>query len=320
MLDRAAVGIPQRDHAGVVDLDACHRWARLAASTALALRTAIARTARLASRRNQLPIGTRALTRRIPKRNEGAAVQCDEVEVTVLLVRRPCAADREALAVGAVATSRNDAAPVVMRRRLPGVAQRLIDRTGMGDDVGLAVDAIRPHADGGQFAGRTFGATLARGSGFALYSRGTGFSALTLRPRLTRRTALASGALRSGFAALALGADYTPFTGFADRALRAALPWFSLRAAFAGRPLLSLRAALALCTHRTDLALGAHRPGLPAFSSGTLLATVTLRTSRAGLATFTLGTALTRRTITQFRQSRFDLAPQLHLQLDDLRP
>jgi hypothetical protein len=107
-------------------------WAALAALSPLASDAALAGTRQL------LPAGTRARTRRIPERDEAAAVASDDVETTIVrgLLERAAHGDAIAVAAGG-----GEADPVGTRRGLSGVALRLERAASIGNDVTFVVRA-----------------------------------------------------------------------------------------------------------------------------------------------------------------------------------
>src|SRR5262249_14080117 len=109
--------------ARAIDLPIANRRAAQSGRAALAALSPRASDPALALARQQLPARTRAGTRRILASDETAAVESNDVETTILcgLVERAAHGDAIAVAVGG-----GEADPVGMRRRLPGVARRLI--------------------------------------------------------------------------------------------------------------------------------------------------------------------------------------------------
>src|SRR5262249_6469990 len=115
--------------------------------------------------RQQLPAGTRAGTRRILARDETAAVESNDVETTILCGLVECAAHGDAIAVAA---GGGEADPVGMRRRLPGVALRLIRPAIIGDDVARVEGGLcHPQLDQRQLASRSLLARRARWPGWS---------------------------------------------------------------------------------------------------------------------------------------------------------
>src|SRR5262249_13890116 len=109
---------------------AAQSWTTLPA--ALAALSLLTSDPALALARQQLPAGTGTGTRCILERDETSAVESDDVETTILCGRAESAAHGDAIAVAA---GGGEADPVGMRRRLPGVALRLIRPAIIGDDV-----------------------------------------------------------------------------------------------------------------------------------------------------------------------------------------
>src|SRR5262249_23563177 len=122
--------------ARAIDLPIANRRAAQSRRAALSPR---ASDPALALARQQLPARTRAGTRRILASDETAPVESNDVETTILcgLVERAAHGDAIAVAAGG-----GEADPVGMRRRLPGVALRLIRPAIIGDDVARVEDGL----------------------------------------------------------------------------------------------------------------------------------------------------------------------------------
>src|SRR6516162_7365603 len=128
--------------ARAIDLPVANRRAVQSWTTLRAALTALSPRAgdpALALARQQLPARTRARTRRILASDETAAVESNDVETTIAyaLVERAAHGDAVAVAAGG-----GEADPVGMRRRLPGVALRLIRPAIIGDDVARVEDRL----------------------------------------------------------------------------------------------------------------------------------------------------------------------------------
>src|SRR5262249_7418940 len=160
---RAVAHDGRRDVARAIDLPFANRHAarpRIAPRAGRAALSILAGSAALALAGDQLPPGTRAGTRRILKRDEAAAVECDDLETTIAYALVERAAHGDGLAVAA---SSSEADPVGMRRRLAGIALRLERAAVVRDDVARVVDGFwRPQLDYRQLTGRTLFAPRAR--------------------------------------------------------------------------------------------------------------------------------------------------------------
>lgn len=181
-----------------------------------------------------------------------------------------------------------------MRRRLSGIPTRLIDRTCIGDDIGLAVDTIFPGADGRQFAGRPLDAPLSLRAGVATFASRTG---------------------RTGFATFTLGSNLASRATLAGHARRALLTALTLWTSLAGR---TGRAGFTSLTLWTSLACGTNLAPLARQALFSTLAPIPLRTDRASFTPLSLRAAFTRRAVSHFGQPCLDLGAHLSLQLDNL--
>src|SRR5262245_31468431 len=293
---RTLLAIGHQRHGGValvVDLpaqDDRRRFAAVALLTALATLAGRAFVAAPALRCDELPTGAGTLAGIVVSRDEGAAVQPDDVERLVNLARPEGAAHMRARTI---ATGSCEAEPVGMRRQLAGVLLCLEGPAVMSDDV----TPIEHHA----------GLPALHDRQRALLALLAARALRTLLPAFALRAALALRTDRAGRAVETLLAALASLPTLTARALHAG------RAALAGRtgrsrfPALALRtgitglAAETLRTHRSigaggaDLATLAGITLLAAFAlraRGTIEAALALRTSFARQAALTLQTGL----------------------------
>jgi hypothetical protein len=92
----------------------------------------------------KLPSGVTGDPRIITERDEATAIELEDVQPLIFLIRFKPAAKVRRQAVAAIVTGARNADPIIMRRLATGIARRLICCTGMRDHVAAIMDGVRP--------------------------------------------------------------------------------------------------------------------------------------------------------------------------------
>jgi hypothetical protein len=127
---------PVHDHHGI--------FVTRAAFTFSAARSNIAGGAAGAPVAEKLPSGVTGDPRIITERDEATAIELEDVQPLIFLIRFKPAAKVRRQAVAAIVTGARNADPIIMRRLATGIARRLICCTGMRDHVAAIMDGVRP--------------------------------------------------------------------------------------------------------------------------------------------------------------------------------